>query len=141
METYAVQLLYEFSVPPELVFDALLNEDLMRKYFFVNNESDIVQAEIQATDGGSFQVVRRDHTTGRVAEYKGEYLLVKRPEKLVFTVAIPSCFNGRSEVVIELARENAITKLTLVYSGLPSGLMEESWRNFFEQLKLTLELQ
>ena len=62
-------------------------------------------------------------------------------EEIASTLSVPRHFSGESKVEIEILPNNNGSVLTLVPTGVPKDLTEESWKKMLGQLKLTLENQ
>jgi uncharacterized protein YndB with AHSA1/START domain len=119
-----------FSVPPERVFDAFLNTDMIGQFMFGPQlrEEEIVSLTNSPWEGGSFSyIVRRQ---GQEINHAGKYLEVKRPDRLVFSWQVMDDPSGEaSVVVIEIVPIIAGCELTLTHE------MSSKWESFVEQSK------
>jgi len=110
-----------FSVPPERIFDAFLDKNMVGRFMFGPEirEEEIVQLQNEPWVGGSFSyVVRRQ---GKTFEHTGEYIEINRPRRLVFTWAVkqdPS--NNTSRIVIDISPIIDGCELTLTHE-MPRG--------------------
>ena len=80
-----VKVTHRFNASAETVFDAWLDPKLLAAWMFspaIKGE-EVVGIRIDGRQGGGFHyTIRR---LGQVHEYRGTYLELKRPERLVFT--------------------------------------------------------
>src|SRR5882724_8242869 len=72
MNTKDVRVTHRFSATPERVFDACLDPEKARQFFFATPTGRIVREEIDARVGGKFVMV--DRRDGEDVEHTGEYL-------------------------------------------------------------------
>lgn len=80
-----VRVTRRYTAPPERVFDAWLDAEMIGKWMFgpALRDEEIVRLSLDARVGGSFSfVVRRQ---GEEIDHMGEYLEIDRPRRLVFT--------------------------------------------------------
>jgi uncharacterized protein YndB with AHSA1/START domain len=98
-------------------------------------------AEVDARVGGRFRIVMKgpdcDH------EHTGEYLVVERPRRLVFTWISEATGGRPTTVTVELVRRGPReTELTLVHEGLPDETAAERHRSGWGGIlqKLSAEL-
>lgn len=114
------------TVPPERVFLAFTDEDLLSAWF-------TTQARVDLRVGGEYRNADGD---------RGRYLAIAPPQLLVFTWDNPAhC--PRSEVLIRFTPEGAGTQLELKHSKLESAEavehMRPGWMWALDNLKLFLE--
>jgi uncharacterized protein YndB with AHSA1/START domain len=122
--------------PAEQVFEMFVDPDQMIRWLGIS-------ADLEARPGGRF---RFEIVPGQFCE--GEYVIVERPRRLVFTwgwtdpgMSLPP---GSSRVEVTLTRCDegpGHTRLRLVHSGLggdPGLLHEDGWSRFFARLEAVL---
>lgn len=116
-EPVVLQVTRRFDAAPERVFDAWLDPRIARRWLFVGEEGEIVQARIDARVGGGFSFVRR----GREGdlEHVGQYLEIDRPRRLVFTFAVPALSPEYDRVTIGIVRLDKGCELTLTSEMSP----------------------
>ena len=141
MDLNTVHLKRAFLAPPEVVFDAWVNEGIIHKWLFVGPESEIVSVHVDLKVRGKFSILELEKSNNEYIDHFGEYLEIKKPNRLVFTLSVPRHFSGESKVEIEILPNDNGSQLTLVQTGIPKDVTEESWKKMLEQLKLTLENQ
>jgi uncharacterized protein YndB with AHSA1/START domain len=89
----------EFNVKPERVFDAWLNPEMMRKWFFtLEGTNKVTQNNPQV--GGTWEIV--DHRGGQDYRAFGEYLEIDPPKKIMFTFKMPQFSELEDTITVEL---------------------------------------
>lgn len=92
----------KFDASAEHVFDAWLDPDTARNWFFATGPGEMVRYDMEPHVGGSFVFTeRRD---GQDVEHVGEYLEIERPHRLVFIFAVPAFDPEPSTVTVEISR-------------------------------------
>ena len=128
---------------PEEVFDAWLDADGMRHWMTPGRAAE-ARVRLDARVGGTFQI---DMIHGaRVYEHRGEYLVIERPRRLVFTWISEGTNHQRSVVTIELrpaGDRGQETELTLTHDGLPTAEAarehEKGWTEIVQMLLERIE--
>jgi uncharacterized protein YndB with AHSA1/START domain len=115
-DTRTLQITRSFAATPERVFDAWLDPAIARHFLFATPTGELVRVEIDARVGGKFLIVRRDN--GEDIEHVGEYLVIERPRRLVFTFAVPRFSTHFTQVTIEIALTASGCTLTLTHEGV-----------------------
>ena len=130
-----------FDASPERVFDAWLDPGIARRWLFTTADSEIVRAEVDARVGGRFTFTdRRDD--GEI-EHVGEYLVIERPRRLVFTFAVPAFSPEYDRVEIDIVRLDKGCELTLTNAMSPAIYAEwgektrEGWTMMLDSLAQT----
>lgn len=96
--TITLKMVREFEVPPEKVFEAWLNPELMRKWLFtLTNTNKAVENE--PVEGGKWEII--DHREGTDYRAIGEYLEIKKYERLVFTFKMPQFSESEDKLTVE----------------------------------------
>jgi uncharacterized protein YndB with AHSA1/START domain len=140
LETGTVRVNHRFGVAAERVFDSWLNPESCTRWLFATPTGQITRCEMEARVGGNFTIVRRDD--GDEVEHVGEYRVVERPTKLVFTFAVPKYSAQVTQVTIDITpRENGCELMLLHEHVLPewASQTEEGWRKILEALDGTLQ--
>jgi uncharacterized protein YndB with AHSA1/START domain len=138
-----VRVTRRYTAPPERVFDAWLNPEMIGKWMFgpALRDEEIVRLSLDARVGGSFSfVVRRQ---GEEIDHIGEYLEIDRPRRLVFTWGIRMETTDSSRVTIDIAPLEKGCELTLVHELHPdwadyADRTEAGWTKMLEALATTL---
>jgi uncharacterized protein YndB with AHSA1/START domain len=127
-----------FAAPPERVFDAWLNPDTARRFFFATAAGQMVRAEIDPRVGGRFVFVDR---RGNVdVEHVGEYLEIDRPRRLAFRFSAGA---EPTRVTIEITPLDTGCELTLTHEMSPAWAdfrdrTEAGWTSMLDGLAAAL---
>jgi len=130
-----VQVTHHFTASPERVFDAWLDPETACKWLFATPTGQIVRVEIDARVGGRFVLV--DRRNGEDVEHTGEYLVIDRPRRLVFTFGVPKYSPLFTEVTIDIQTSDTGCDLTLTQTGVPDEYAErnvEGWSGILDGL-------
>lgn len=125
-----------YDAAPEAVFDAWTDADRLRQWFLPGDIKALPVVEVDARVGGRFRIVMQ----GEEGEYDhtGEYRVVDRPAKLVFTWHSPATQFRESVVTITFEPDGDGTALTLVHEGLPDAdtveKHKDGWSSIVEKL-------
>jgi uncharacterized protein YndB with AHSA1/START domain len=115
-----VRVTQRFSVPPERVFDAWLDPELLGRWMVgpgVRDE-EIVRLAVDPRVNGRFSfVVRRD---GQELDHLGQYLELDRPRRLVFTWGVDQDAGDSSRVFIDIVPLETGSELTLTHELDPA---------------------
>ncbi|MEQ1753281.1 MAG: SRPBCC family protein [Micropepsaceae bacterium] len=125
-QTAILQVSRNFNFQPEVVFDAWLNADSARNWWFKTPTGQMVSCEIEPRVDGKFRIVERRGDTE--AGHFGRFLELKRPNRIVFEFATD--------------REQAPTRVTIEIRPTPSGceltlwhVMDPQWAIFLERAR------
>ena len=130
-----------FDASPERVFDAWLDPGIARRWLFTTADSEIVRAEVDARVGGRVTFPHR-RDDGEI-EHVGEYLVIERPRRLVFTFAVPAFSPEYDRVEIDIVRLDKGCELTLTNAMSPAIYAEwgektrEGWTMMLDSLAQT----
>ncbi|MBK3493926.1 SRPBCC domain-containing protein [Viridibacillus sp. YIM B01967] len=132
-------VVYNFNITSDKVFDACIDPDKVMKWMFP--KGDIVRVEIDARVGGSFSFV--DLREGKEIDHRGEYLVIDRPNRLVFTWGIPKESSDEARVIIDIISTRTGCELTLTHELHPdwsdfASQTEQAWRSMLEAMDTTL---
>jgi uncharacterized protein YndB with AHSA1/START domain len=132
-----------FAASAERVFDAWLDPDWLARWMFGPNVRDerIVRLGLEPRVGGKFSfVVNR---AGQEVDHVGEYLEIKRPQRLVFTWGTRDTLPETSRIIVEIAPLKDAGELTLTHEMGPkwAGFAEQaagSWKKMLDALATAL---
>lgn len=102
-EPIEVNIQHRFRQSAERVFDAWLDARLARQFLFSTDTGEMVRCDIDPRVGGRF--VLTDRRPDGDVEHTGEYLVIERPIRLVFTFGIPAVSPTFDIVTIEITPE------------------------------------
>ena len=122
--------------PRERVFDAWLDAKRLAQFMHPGNNGRST-VETDARVGGKFRIVMHHaKTPPEGVLHTGEYLLIERPSRLVFTwLSIPT-ENRATTVTVEFEERPGGTEVVLTHVGLPSTQVEGHRRGWGEILGL-----
>jgi uncharacterized protein YndB with AHSA1/START domain len=109
---HSVRVSRRIGAPPERVFDAWLDPQSL-SVWMCPGATTRAEATLEPRVGGRFRIVM--HGEGKTYEHTGEYQVIERPRRLVFTWA--SAFAGETRVSVEFEPADGGTKLTLTHEG------------------------
>ncbi|HXP37190.1 MAG TPA: SRPBCC domain-containing protein [Solirubrobacteraceae bacterium] len=136
-----------FAAPPEDVFDAWTNPQVLERWWTVQSSQGSPRCEVDLRVGGRYVLRMRDDS-GELHVVGGEYREVDRPRRLVYTWRWEGDGGPHpghiSIVTVEFRADGDLTTVVLEHSGLAS---EESrtrhgagWQAVLERLaQLNLE--
>jgi uncharacterized protein YndB with AHSA1/START domain len=111
---------HRFKASAERVFDAWLDPEKARHWFFVTKtDVPLVRAEVDARVGGRFCF--SDLRDGVAVDHVGEFLELDRPRRLVFTLSLPSFSQDSDLVTVDIVPQGTGCELTL------TAEMGEAW--------------
>lgn len=110
-EMPSLQIVRQFNVSPEVVFDAFTKPEAMRVWW-----TDDTIFDIDLRVGGQWRITR---TEGEMTfMMTGEYLEVERPNRLSYTISMPQFSPNSDTVYIDIAPEGeGGCEVTFVQSG------------------------
>ena len=86
--------------------------------------------------GGKFSILELNKN--EKIDHFGQYLEIKKPNKLVFTLEVPWHFAGISIVSVEIKDKHDGSEMIFSQSGIDTSITEKSWKNMFENLKTVI---
>jgi uncharacterized protein YndB with AHSA1/START domain len=130
-----------YQATPERVFDAWLTPEKARRFAFATPDGEMVRAEIDPRVGGRFNFTDRRPDMGDV-EHVGEYEVIDRPRRLVFTFAVPKYDPSYTRVTLEFAAVDGGCEVTLTHRGVPPEYAEQTpkgWEMILANLQAVLD--
>lgn len=134
--THTVRVARRFAVSPERLFDAWLDPELARRFFFATPTGQMIKAEIDPRVGGHFTFVDRRPEMGDV-EHVGTFLEIDRPRRLVFEFAVPAYEPTRTRITLDFVPDGDGANLTLTHDGVFEAYLtqtEHGWGMILEGL-------
>ncbi|MCL4869057.1 MAG: SRPBCC domain-containing protein [Anaerolineae bacterium] len=139
-----LQITRRFAVAPDIVFDALTNPAAMKIWW-----GDDAIIEIDLRVGGRWQITRYEDGVEYIAV--GEYLVVERPFRLVYTFGMPQFSPNSDTIAFEITADASSCVVTFQQSGedtvkelseLAPGTVSQSeagWRQGFDLMAAAWE--
>jgi glutathione S-transferase len=117
----AFRLERTFDAPPEEVFDAWTNPDVLRRWWAAQPTWSSPGCDVDLRVGGRYVLRMRDEQTGELHVVGGEYREVARPHRLLYTWAWQDGPNPGhvSLVAVDFHADGDRTTVVLEHSGLP----------------------
>lgn len=110
------------DAPPERVFDAWLNPEIMRKWLFTDEATNKV-ARNEPHVGGTWEIVsHRNNTDYRAI---GEYIEIDPPTRLVFTFQMPQFSESIDRITVEIKPDGDGCEMTFTQNIVVPH--EEGW--------------
>lgn len=134
----SLQVVRRFDATAERVFDAWLDPKTAGKWLFATATGQMIRVDIDARVGGSFNFTRRD---GDDIEHVGEYIVIDRPRRLIFTFGVPKFSNEMTRVTVDIVPLESGCQLTLTHEDVPPDWVsrtEEGWVMILNALAKTL---
>ena len=138
-----VRLERVFSASPEEVFDAWTNPAVLERWWGPRPTWDSPGCDVDLRVGGRYLLRMRNPDSGTVLEVGGEYRVVERPERLVYTWAwlgdsMPGA-GQESLVTVEFRGEGEATRVVLEHAGLSTeesrAAHREGWEGCLSNLR------
>jgi uncharacterized protein YndB with AHSA1/START domain len=132
------------NAPAEAVFDAWTSPEVLRLWWPAGADWETPVAEVDARVGGGLRLVMRG-PDGEEFGGCGEYLELKRPERLVFTWTWDGHEGHEGSQVVEVefhGNDDGTTTIVLTNRGLPDEdarrSHREGWQASFDNLDRVL---
>jgi len=124
---YTVTVARRFEQPPERVFDTWLDPARVAKWF-APGLGPMTKVEIDARVGGRFNFTQ--DRKGEAAVHIGEYKVIDRPRKLVFTWSTDERQKeAPSLVTIDIVPDGTGARLTLTHE------MDRKWETWSDKIR------
>jgi len=134
-QKFKLQVRRSFKASPERLFEAWTAPEELKRWH-APAPAVVSLVEIDARAGGRYRIHMRD-PEGREFHVSGEYRVVDRPRRLVFTWKWEH-EDITTQVTLEFKPQGSGTELVLTHEGLPSeaskGRHEHGWNGIFDKL-------
>lgn len=131
IESATLRLERTFDAPPEAVFDAWTNPEVLRRWWASDPRWRTPVAEVDLRVGGGYRLSMEDPADGSRHTVCGEYREVRRPERLVYSwrwVQGGGQAGPASIVTVDFIGDGARTTVMLEHSDLGSRDSREKHR-------------
>ncbi len=112
-----LEIRYRYNAPRDRVFRAWTEPAMLKQWFRVSPEMVAVLAEVDLRVGGHFRLGMQSPGGQPVNIATGEYQLIQRPEKLVFTWSWEGDPAPETLVTLDFLEAEGKTELILVHSN------------------------
>lgn len=131
-----------FAAPAERVFDAWVDPATVGEWLFRTPDGALIRCAVDAQVGGRFEIVERRGEDEVL--HTGVYETVERPDRLVFTLAVPLYAKGEERVAIAIAQVEEGCTVTLTQSRAPDAPVEaeriaQGWSHLLDALAARVE--
>jgi uncharacterized protein YndB with AHSA1/START domain len=116
---------HRYEASAEEVFDAWLDPEIARRFLFATPTGEMIVCEIDARVGGRFTLTDRRPDMGDVA-HVGEYEVIDRPRRLVFTFGVPQFDPGFTTVELDFRAKDGGCEVTLTQRDVPAEWADRS---------------
>jgi uncharacterized protein YndB with AHSA1/START domain len=110
-EEHDIRVERAFAAPAERVFDAWLDPETVGDWLFRTADGTLVRCEVEPEVGGRYAIVER--RGDEEVLHTGVYEEIERPDRLVFTLAVPLYADREERVAIDIRPSEEGCTLTL----------------------------
>jgi uncharacterized protein YndB with AHSA1/START domain len=132
-----LRLSRRYAAAPERVFDAWTDPAVLRRWWAAHPDWDSPAAEADARPGGRYRLSMTDTSSGETRTVAGEYTVVERPRRLVYTwrwEGMPT----ETVVTVEFHGEGDGTRVELHQAGFPDAhdrdMHADGWNGCLDNL-------
>jgi uncharacterized protein YndB with AHSA1/START domain len=130
-----------FEAPADRVFDAWTSPEVIERWFRPGRGWQKPSAEVDLRVGGKVRVVMRS-PDGEPVGAGGEYTLIDRPRKLVFTWTFDDDPSNEQMIELEFTERDGVTTVLFVNSGISEAERRDSqyegWSTCFDEIERVL---
>lgn len=134
-----VQVTRRFTASAGRVFDAWLDPKSAVRWLFSTPTGEMTRVEIDPRVGGAFCFT--DRRDGEDIDHVGQYEVIDRPRRLVFTFSVPKFSAEATRVIVDIAALGAGCEVTLTHEGVLPDYAERTiggWTMILGRLAETL---
>jgi uncharacterized protein YndB with AHSA1/START domain len=129
-----MQVSRSIDASPEVVFNAWLAPDMIRRWMFRSPTNEICAISSDRVVGGAFKIVAR--AGDELTDHFGRYVEFQEPNKLVFSLQVPKHFPGETLVTVGIEPAVYGCDVTLTQTGVAPEVTQHDWRKMLESLAL-----
>jgi uncharacterized protein YndB with AHSA1/START domain len=108
-----------FDAPPERVFEAFTNAEVLRRWWAAQPDWSSPEAEVDLRVGGRYRLAMRN-TEGETHAVAGVYTEIAPPARLAYTWAWEELDHPESHVTVEFHPDGSRTTVVITHAGLPN---------------------
>jgi uncharacterized protein YndB with AHSA1/START domain len=131
-----------FRASIEEVFDAWTRADVLRRWLHCGPDWQTPTAEVDLRVGGAIRIVMRE-PEGEEHGATGEYQVIERPHRLVFTWTFDAHPENQQLIELEFSERDGATTVVMINSGIATEELESSqltgWGLCFDNLGPALD--
>ena len=126
----ALELEHRYAASREQVFDAWINQDVLKRWWAAAPTWSTPLAEVDAREGGGYRLSMRTDE-GETHTVRGEFTEISPPERLAYTWSweegpdAAMAGSERSQVVVEFLEDGDGTIVRLTHSGFANDQIRE----------------
>lgn len=132
-EAHLVRSFEKVQIAPDRLFDIWTQPKLMQVWLFKTKNNEIRRVEVDLRVGGKFSILEIDK--GEEIEHFGEYQVIEKPRRLMFTLQSPKRFAGVSVVSVGITAGDESSWMSLAHTGVEKATMQSQWRQMFMRLR------
>ena len=132
-----LRLSRRFDAPPERVFEAWTDPEVLRRWWAAHPDWDTPAAEADPRPGGRYRLSMTDTASGETRTVAGRYTVVEAPRRLVYTwrwEGMPT----ETLVTVEFHPDGEGTRVELHQAGFPDAhdrdMHADGWRGCLDNL-------
>lgn len=123
-----------YACSADTVYDAWLDPQVARRFWFATPQGEIVRCEIEPGVNGRFTIVDRRPLEAAAdqfieVEHGGRFLQLDRPRRIAFSFGLPQFQSHETAVIIDIEPQGDGCELTLRHD---LGPMDEETREMLE---------
>jgi len=123
-----------YACGADTVYDAWLDPQVARRFWFATPQGEIVRCEIEPGVNGRFTIVDRRPLEAAAdqfieVEHSGRFLQLDRPRRIAFSFGLPQFQSHETAVIIDIEPQGDGCELTLRHD---LGPMDEETREMLE---------
>jgi uncharacterized protein YndB with AHSA1/START domain len=112
-----------FDAAPDAVFDAWTNPEVLRRWWAAAPDWETPNADVDLRAGGRYRLTMRDPSAGAEHTVAGEYIEVRRPDRLAYTWEWEPEPGGPdmgppSRVTVDFVADGDGTRVEILHTGL-----------------------
>jgi uncharacterized protein YndB with AHSA1/START domain len=131
-----------FRAPIEKVFDAWTNADVLRRWLHASPSWETPVAEVDLRVGGRIRIVMCDPASGAQHGAGGEYRLIERPHRLVFSWTFDDQPENRQLIELDFSERAGVTEVVMINSGIATeprwADQQRGWHACYDNLERAL---